>query len=96
MITGSVTIDPNVFNDTTPTVITVDVENALYQTGVPLVSDWNTPHLTANEQLDVFNRTPRGYSFSPITGPGFYTGTVKITWPNGQVRTYPISYTIIP
>lgn len=95
-ITGLVQLTPNPVIRGLPINLATFVENTLYQTGVPLVAVFVTPGIAPFSNGPVNNRqisTGIGTASGP---PGFYTGSVKVTWPNGQIRTFPFSYTIIP
>lgn len=95
-ITGHVELTPQPVLHGIPIHLETLVKNDLYQTGVPVVAVYITPGI-APFSHDPVNNNQISVGIGTASGPpGFYTGSGKFTWPNGQVRTIPFSYTIIP
>lgn len=81
-----------------PSTIAVELQatNPIYQTGVPVTSVWTVPNGTEFPPTPVLNNQQRTHNFAIMGAVGTYTCSVKLTWPNGQTRTTPFIYTIIP
>lgn len=100
--TGRGTITWNVFESppmiASPGNINVVVEafNDFYPLGTPLTVVWNVPNGVQDPVTPVTNGGLEGHNWNITGPPGFYSSTVKVTWPNGQTRTATFSYTITP
>ena len=96
IITGSVVLTPNPCLRNIPINLATFVENAFYQTGVPVAAVYNLPGINPFHNDPVYNRQQSTGLGTAGNVPGFFSGTAKFTWPNGQVRTIPINYRILP
>ena len=66
------------------------------ESGAPQTGVLNVPAMTVDGPVVVLNDLPGEQFITAVGPPGFYTGSLKVTFTTGQVRTFPFTYTIDP
>lgn len=96
LITGGATAIPNPVQQFQLTQIQGVATNAALAPGEPLTTVWTLPGLTGGPIPEITNAIPFSFPRQATGPPGTYSGSLKVTWSNGQVRTFAVNYTIIP